>query len=297
VLLLVGALVATSAYHAIAADCDSVVVDGAGITITNGTYAHIGSHNGKPEYGKGAGLFIRWNALSTSWQICSSTETYYIVQPSTADTPPDSGWTTGDDGDLPIPSVAGGYCAAGFGEWTYEATVGPTNARTGVSQSEQLGGVQEAISSAFMPFLFGIDVTHAFIVGETITGGCRMVTAGGGPINVGYLVVELYKYEPRSIGSGGFGSSVYDLRQQSHDIVRYNRVSRDYRFSFDTSDWAPGLYSLRIMYPDGAAETVNFALIPELAIGIQTGQGNINEGLQAILDAATEIGDSLIGAR
>lgn len=212
---------------------------------------------------------------------------------SSADTPPISGWACAENGDLPIPSVQGGSCPSEADPWDYYPAFGNWTTRTGLSLTHAEQEVHDSLVSSGGFDFGGVSFFYFYNVGDIISGGCRILRENGLPINTGYVIAELYTYVLASRASE-FYPTVLEPNKLLHDVVSFDRESREYRFEYDTAHLLPGFYLIYLAYPDGFSERFPFILnAPFLDLGAD----NINAGLNAILDAATELSDSLVGGR
>ncbi|MBU1050252.1 hypothetical protein KKG90_09555 [Candidatus Bipolaricaulota bacterium] len=290
--LLFGLLVCGVSALCSAANCESVIVTGAGIEAVNGTYDYGRESNGKPLYVKGSNYYVRWQASVASWQICSKTEVFYEVL-SSADTPPISGWACAENGDLPIPSVQGGSCPSEADPWDYYPAFGNGATRTGLSLTPEEQEVHDSLVGSGGFCFGGVSFFYFYNVGDIIRGGSRILGENELPISTGYVIAELYTYVLAS-RAGAFYPAVLEPNQLLHDVVSFDRESREYRFEYDTAHLLPGFYLIYLAYPDGFSERFPFVLnAPSLDLGTD----NIEAGLDTILDAATELSDSLVGGR
>ncbi len=83
------------------------MVSGAGSSDVNGTYIESGTFNGKPYYQKGE-YYILYEGCTAKWKITNSLRPYtcpYYRTSVDGDTPPTLGWTVGDEGTNPVPTV------------------------------------------------------------------------------------------------------------------------------------------------------------------------------------------------
>ena len=102
------------------------------------------------------------------------------------------------------------------------------------------------------PMIGSLPLAAIFEIGEPITGGCRLLDAGGDPILGSYVKAELYRV---TLGTPE------KLDKAASVVVHYDGASGCYAFEFETDELTPGTYDVRLVFPDGSAEILRVQLV------------------------------------
>jgi len=99
-----------------------------------------------------------------------------------------------------------------------------------------------------------LPISAAYGIGELIQGGFTLVAAAGEPLRRSTVVLVLYSVDVREVSDVRTPLDVRILRCQRQDAV--------YRFAVETNDLLPGLYDLRLGFPDGGVAWMRVRLDP-----------------------------------
>jgi hypothetical protein len=96
-------------------------------------------------------------------------------------------------------------------------------------------------------------LTAVYEIGERITGGCLLCDDEGHPLRAAYVHIYICAVDP--------DARPEMLRLIAHWTVHYDVDCCGYSFGWDSSEQLPGYYDVRLLFPDGSAETRRIQLI------------------------------------
>ena len=221
-LVVMAAVVAVCAFgmlvSAIGECYEDVIVSGAGWTSCNDTYTFFDMYNDHPHWEDTRGHGIYWEA--GTWRLG-------ILYTNPADTPapPSTGWLAIDPANNPAPTLSGGEACSGG-----DGGDGSTSIAAAVTVAADPDGFLDVVLEVDEPIMAGeLELAAIHAVGDVVTGGSS-------------TAFHLYIY---SVDITARPETIVLI---AHRMASFNRETREYEFSWDTSGLAPGYYDVRLSF-------------------------------------------------